>query len=308
LSQKLDSAIRIRLDPTNPGQFFACCGLLELADRYWGGAEGWFENTGRYFGLRPLLLQARADHTPTPLAVALANCSLVNSMTAPELRRRDELSSMPKKQIEADESLKSEKNALDSLWREAPVLVGEPFNLRIDWFADTRAGGAVYKTWAGQQSVIDLVGGQRRSAEICKWRTTPLEDWLFKRSPGDCPPFYFDSDLGAIGGDRDVGFSVDPLKDLNIQTRPLVELLAFFGLQRFRPFKIKAENRHRFCLWFDPMAPEVAALAACGVLDSMPSTSFEFRLLYRTKYLKSFLPAVPIPRSFTNDRPIEAVR
>lgn len=38
-----DPSIRINVDPTNPGQFFACCGLLELADRLWPGAEGWFE-------------------------------------------------------------------------------------------------------------------------------------------------------------------------------------------------------------------------------------------------------------------------
>src|SRR5437773_3215099 len=36
--------IRIPVDLTNPGQFFACCGLLELADRLWPGAEGWFES------------------------------------------------------------------------------------------------------------------------------------------------------------------------------------------------------------------------------------------------------------------------
>ena len=35
--------IRVAVDPTNPGQFFACCGLLELANRLWPGAEGWFE-------------------------------------------------------------------------------------------------------------------------------------------------------------------------------------------------------------------------------------------------------------------------
>lgn len=35
--------IHISVDLTNPGQFFACCGLLELADRLWPGAEGWFE-------------------------------------------------------------------------------------------------------------------------------------------------------------------------------------------------------------------------------------------------------------------------
>jgi CRISPR-associated protein Csx14 len=39
----------VHVDPTNPGQFFACCGLLELADRLWQGAEGWFDKGGREF-------------------------------------------------------------------------------------------------------------------------------------------------------------------------------------------------------------------------------------------------------------------
>ncbi|HEV8259693.1 MAG TPA: hypothetical protein VGQ19_02920 [Burkholderiales bacterium] len=34
----------VKVDATNPGQFFACCGLLELAHRRWRGAEGWFDN------------------------------------------------------------------------------------------------------------------------------------------------------------------------------------------------------------------------------------------------------------------------
>ena len=41
---QINEPIRVRVDPTNPGQFFACCGLLELADRLWDGAEGWFED------------------------------------------------------------------------------------------------------------------------------------------------------------------------------------------------------------------------------------------------------------------------
>src|SRR5207237_7441081 len=59
MSQQPEPAIRVHVDPTNPGQFFACCGLLELADRLWGGAEGWF--VGREFcvacggTLQPLL-------------------------------------------------------------------------------------------------------------------------------------------------------------------------------------------------------------------------------------------------------------
>lgn len=36
-------SISIPVDLSNPGQFFACCGLFELADRLWPGTEGWFE-------------------------------------------------------------------------------------------------------------------------------------------------------------------------------------------------------------------------------------------------------------------------
>ena len=41
-------SIRVKVDVTNPGQFFACCGLLELADRLWPGVEGWFDGGGSF--------------------------------------------------------------------------------------------------------------------------------------------------------------------------------------------------------------------------------------------------------------------
>ena len=44
-----ETTIRFAVDPTNPGQFFACCGLLEMADRLWPGAEGWFAQEDREY-------------------------------------------------------------------------------------------------------------------------------------------------------------------------------------------------------------------------------------------------------------------
>ena len=38
-----EPSFSVNVDPTNPGQFFACSGLLEMADRLWPGAEGWFD-------------------------------------------------------------------------------------------------------------------------------------------------------------------------------------------------------------------------------------------------------------------------
>ena len=53
--------IPIDVDLRNPGQFFACCGLLELAHRVWGSESlGWFENTG-FFLHAPELSKENAN-------------------------------------------------------------------------------------------------------------------------------------------------------------------------------------------------------------------------------------------------------
>jgi len=291
MNQSLEPPICVHIDQTNPGQFFACCGLLELADRLWKGAEGWFDGYGTCFSFRPL--QAIPDSTATTFIRKAALCRLTNKMTAPQLARRNELSAMSKKQRAVNPLLEDEKKALDKLWREAPVFLHEPFNLCLDWFSDEHAGGATFKTWAGQQSVIEIACGIKKAIEAGNWSNIPPKEWLSLFINSDVLPFNFDSDLGGVGSDLDVGFSFDPLK-IRVRTRPLVEFFAFVGLQRFRPMRVEAENLYQYSLWFEPLVPGVAAAAACGLLDLHGTRTFMFRLLYRTDYLKSFLPANPI--------------
>lgn len=96
-----EANIRIPVDLANPGQFFACCGLLELADRLWSGVEGQFHNAEfqinqsmselvgtlrqaqyRLVELSPAELQARSGgkdvkspKTIQPFTIELNNCS-----------------------------------------------------------------------------------------------------------------------------------------------------------------------------------------------------------------------------------------
>lgn len=42
---------RLTLDPHNPGQFFACCGLFELSELVAPGGEAWFADEGREFAV-----------------------------------------------------------------------------------------------------------------------------------------------------------------------------------------------------------------------------------------------------------------
>jgi CRISPR-associated protein Csb3 len=292
MNQTPAPAIRVRVDPANPGQFFACCGLLELADRLWGGAEGWFETHAFNFCLCPT--RASRNTAPPNLIGEIARCRLTNTMTGPQLHRLHELSSMPMKHGEDSLLLEEEKKTLNRIRREAPLVLHDPFNLRLDWYVDERAGGDALKTWAGQQSVLDIAQGMKGPMEAGGWAVAPAEDWFSLASDTESLPFNFDSNLGGLGSDRDVGFSFDPLKMIRVVTRPLVELGAFVGLERFRPMRIERQNRHRYSTWSDPLVPELAAAAACGLVQCPPLQTFEFRLLYRTKYLKSFLPAQPV--------------
>jgi len=276
--------ITIPVDLTNPGQFFACCGLLELADRLWSGAEGWFVN--REFHLR-------CDGSFAALAKVLRQFVVTNTMSAAQKARLEELSLMSKKDRERA-GLEDEKKTLDALRREEPILFQSSLELRIDWFCDEFSGGSRFKTWAGQQSVLDITTAMH--AGLCQVDAAD-ESTLWNCACGVGLPFNFDSDLGGQGSALDIGFSFDPLAASQLTRiegtcKPGLELLGFIGLQRFRPREIPGKNRFVYAAWQQPLPPSVAAAAACRAIPT-DDACYEFRLLYRTKYLKSFLPGIP---------------
>ena len=281
-----DTTIRIQVDPTNPGQFFACCGLLELADRLWRGAEGWFE---------PRWFSVACKGTLNTVLDALVDCNLTNTMTDAQHTRFNEIAAMSVKVRKSTPGVEDEYKSLDKLHREANIVLEDPFYITLDWFADDYAGGSRFKTWAGQQSVLAIATSMKDALKNSAWRN---EACLTFTATKCGLPFNFDSDLGGQGGAIDVGFSFDPLAGsaltrIESMARPALELLAFIGLQRFRPGEIKGQNRFLYTAWNRPLPIEVAMPAACGALPIIGAERFEFRLLYRTKYLKSFLPAIP---------------
>ncbi len=290
----IEPQVSIRCDPTNPGQFLACCGILELTDRRRdGGAKGWFADGGRRFCLgADVEMDGAALHS---LLAELSSCAVSNTMNPDELRRRAELSAMSGREIDAARR-EDEKKALESLWRESPVIFGAPFDFTVDWHQDDRGRGSTFKTWAGQQSIIDIARGMQAAARATLVCDGAVEQVLMSTSRGLGLPFNFDSDLGTQAAPLDVGFSFDPLPTMSLAVRPMLELCALIGLQRFRPARVGKENRYQYAQWKAPLRPSVAsAMASCSI-DSLERSVFEFRLLYRTKYLKSFLSAKPVSR------------
>jgi CRISPR-associated protein Csb3 len=281
----MSEPIKIPVELTNPGQFFACCGLVELASRLDDKAEGWFE--GREF-------QLRCNSSFGDLVGTLRQAAVVNTMSAAQNVRLKELSSMSKKD-RGKAGLEDEKKALDALRREEPIVFRSSFEQRIDWFRDESSGGSRFKTWAGQQSVLDIASAMHDGLRQLDMAS---EATLWNSARGGGLPFNFDSDLGGQGSALDIGFSFDPLAAseatcIDGTCKPALEILAFVGLQRFRPREIPGRNRFVYVAWRQPLAPSVAAPVASQAIATGNAPRFEFSLLYRTKYLKSFLPAIP---------------
>ncbi len=278
----------IPVNLANPGQFFACCGLLELADRLWPGTEGWFQADRFYLRSPQAVVFAE-------LTEALCGLQVDNTMTPAQRERYILLKSMSSAQLKAQAALEAEKKKLESLRREEPILLVGQTPMRIDWFRDDDAGGTRFKTWAGQQSVLDILTDMHLGlSQIPEFSETSL----WSSAAGIGLPFNFDSDLGAQGSPLDIGFSFDPLAStkttrIELSCKPGLEFLSFVGLQRFRPLELSDGKRFLYSAWNQPLPPVVAAAATCQAVPLSDTQIYEFRLLYRTKYLKSFLPAQP---------------
>lgn len=269
--------ISVIVDVTNPGQFFACCGLLELADRLWPGAEGWFE--GSTFDIA-------CSGTFKEVLNQLAQSEIRSSLTSAELGRLESLLSKEKAALSGTEQ--EDKVQLQEKWRVERLSLTEPFNIWLDWWRDESAERTELKTWAAKQLVAKMAN--RMFSIVCERITAHgLEacNLFFESSDGSLP-FNFDSDLCRTGNARDAGFSANTL-GLRSSYRPWLELLAFIGLQRFRPAPLG--ERFAYYTWTEPLPPLIAAACVPGLIAVTNRRGYAFGLFNRTKYMKAFLPA-----------------
>jgi CRISPR-associated protein Csx14 len=255
-----EPSISVNVDVTNPGQFFACCGLLELADRLWPGAEGWFE------GITFCLAGDFAGSSADQMLATLLHCPEF----LPEVTKKSSLGGSTLKLL--------------------PFTLTFPSSvLRIDWWRDeTRPPGkgsaetcarGEFKTWAGNQSPQQIIYDQllpamRRIVES----STP--NWFSVRVPLS-GRFGFDHTAAVEA--IDAGWSPDKL-ELPVATSPAVELLAMIGLQRFRPATCKSRFQFAYSTWRDPATALIAALKASCALSDTLAQRFTFGIGTRGDY------------------------
>jgi len=257
-------SIRINVEPTNPGQFFACCGLLELADRLWPGAEGTFE--GREFCIS-------ATGRLTELIRAVSVAELV--------------------QVDPDNDTSSPIR-IDKPFR--PLL--------LDWWQDGLAGGKELKVWAGRMDSVRIARAMQNAMQNAMRSERFLSPALLDvglivyapNNPEDkVEPYYFDARRGANAHSRDVGFSPNDLQ-MTTTAFPAVELLCLVGLQRCLPAKTDRRRVFEYFTWAKPLPPELLPAVVSGELRLPGCQGYRFENWDRTgqKKHKAFRSAIPL--------------
>jgi CRISPR-associated protein Csb3 len=262
--------MRVAVDPTNPGQFFACCGLLELADRLWPGAEGWFAHGQFHLASRGTL---------PDLIEAVWNATLT---------------------LEGPEDADGKKDIYSG-----PGRLGDPFDLTLDWWLDhgyheaDPGRGSRLKPWAGTMESVGIARAMKQALNTSGIESNPFNVGLVVPSADDPKkkkePFHFDSRRGANALPRDIGFVQDAL-GIQTQAHPAVEFFALVGLQRCRPRPTGVPRVFEYFTWAVPCRPAFLPVAVCGLLGDPQAYGYRFENAFRTgqKKHKAFNPAIPL--------------
>jgi hypothetical protein len=253
--------ITVPVDWTNPGQFFACCGLLELANSLWPGAEGWFE-TGK-------------PH------------SRFQMVASPEASLRELLVNARRLQICDDEGETGNDDEEEDRGRIDPIVVKSPIMLVLDWWSDKSI-----KPWAGSMKERPILKAMLQEidpanpdpfndAKVAFDRPSPPAPGGNKKKPTKREPFYFDCRRGCNAHPLDSGFSPDT-HDMESICFPAVEALCFVGLQRGRPMPTDDRNRSRYIVWTERLPVSAIAPVVCGLVPIHGSLAFTFNNFFRT--------------------------
>ena len=254
-------SITVNVDITNPGQFFACCGLLELADRLWPGAEGWF---------RHHTFRVSCDGSLHELLDALA-------MNRPREVTRLEYNGLEIKPIIAALCFSWGSPTASSL--TLGCLDQDPKRPRCP-LCDRqstmeRSGPASRRRLAYGVRSVKFCCRSCQQSHLMTCKTSSISGCFQKGR--------FGFDPGSAWNALDAGFSPNE-QNMLVASSPAVELLAAIGIQRFRPIVSKDCESFAYSTWSQPLAPAVAAAAMCGAISSDRSVLLNAPVVTRGQY------------------------
>jgi len=237
--------IRINVAPTNPGQFFACCGLFELAARLWREADGWFEK--RQF-------------------------CIACSGTLPELVR--EVSQTELIQLDPSDQTGS------AICIGQPFGLRLDW-----WHDDRAGGKELKVWAGAMESFRIHRAMQQAMRKACFQSPDLLDVGLIVYDPDNpekkVEPFYFDARRGPNAHSRDVGFAPNDLQ-LTTTASPAVEFFCLVGLQRCLPAPTGRPRVFDYYTWGQALPPELMPAAVSGFLSQAGLARYRFENWYRT--------------------------
>lgn len=268
--------ITVNVDVTNPGQFFACCGLLELADRLWPQSEGWFER--RKFCI---LTGDRSRRLSDLLNAAQAMWFDVGDDTENQ---------------DGDEE-KPKVEPIILYWSQDDMKEGKGPAIQLDWWGDKSI-----KPWAGSMkerlilramlTAIDPANSDPfNDLRRVQYQSPKLSKAGKPKKPQKKEPFYFDPRRGNKSHPLDCGFSPDTHK-MEADCCPVLEALCFIGLQRARPASTGTGNQFRYTVWpkLSPvdsgLPPSIVGSVVSGIVRMAGCTNYVFDNYYRTDQRK----------------------
>ncbi|HEY1066038.1 MAG TPA: type I-U CRISPR-associated protein Cas8c [Pirellulales bacterium] len=289
-------AIAVNVDAANPGQFFACCGLLEFAGRMHPDALGWFtENEFHISGAGTL----------ESLVEAIVKSELIQTEKYNNTSSR--IWVVPPKAARLDRWKDIWESIVQGDNKESERVKDRADGFLLDWWHEARSGGRELKVWAGKMESLRIAMAMQQALKHSTCRTSDLFDYgdvVFEpdNRGKKVEPFYFDSRRGPNAHSRDVGFAPNDL-DLKSTAFPAVEFLCLVGLQRVLPKRVPGQPRtYEYTTWREPVPMELAPLFASHRVPPATLRGYRFENWYRTgqKKHKAFLPAVPV--SLRDDR------
>lgn len=256
MSTAANPGFRVRVDVTNPGQFFACCGLFELASRVSPDAQAWFDDM--HF----------------------------NVMSAPSLpdlvqRIRDvDLVQIDKDDKTASPIQISEPFSLRLDWWKSQ----DRANSDLKVWAGTMESFRIARAMQNAMRAEPFTGEDL--LDVCMVAYDPDEPTK------KVEPFYFDARRGPNAHSRDVGFAPNDLSLTTIAS-PAVELLCLIGLQRTRPMRTAVPRMFDYHTWATPIPTSLAPAAIAGLLPNLSGPRYRFESWFRTgqRKHKAFLTA-----------------
>jgi CRISPR-associated protein Csb3 len=263
------STIRVEVDVSNPGQFFACCGLVELAEKIWHtDLLCWF-----------------SDHE---FLICTASCKPCPESLEHLLRH---VATEKVEQIDPNDETAS------------PLYIAGHADLRLDWWCDGESASRALRTWAGSQSCYRIATAMRSAIGVASVTLAECFSYSVVVRDLNAPdkkvePFYFDSRRGARPFSRDIGFAPDALK-MTTPAYPVVEYLCLVGLQRCRPRPTQRQRLFDYFTWDATLPVVCLPTAVCGLLPAVGSRGFRFESAFRTdqRKHKAFSPAISLSRS-----------